>query len=225
LLPEKDIRTVLGQFLFSGEDVLKTTGQLSGGEKARVALAKLMLQKDNFLILDEPTNHLDLDSKEVLENALINYPGTLLFVSHDRYFINRIATRVLELSSDGLTDYLGDYDYYVAKKAEMAEIEALEKAALTSKATTISEKVKPSYEQDKERKRRDRQLERAIGQAEEKIQALEIQIEAYENDLTLPEIYSDHEKANEIHHQLEEARAALDHQMSEWESLQLELEA
>jgi len=225
LLPEKDIRTVLGQFLFSGEDVLKTTGQLSGGEKARVALAKLMLQKDNFLILDEPTNHLDLDSKEVLENALINYPGTLLFVSHDRYFINRIATRVLELSSDGLTDYLGDYDYYVAKKAEMAEIEALEKAALTSKATTISEKVKPSYEQDKERKRRARQLERAIGQAEEKIQALEIQIEAYENDLTLPEIYSDHEKANEIHHQLEEARAALDHQMSEWESLQLELEA
>jgi ATP-binding cassette, subfamily F, member 3 len=225
LLPEKDIRTVLGQFLFSGEDVLKTTGQLSGGEKARVALAKLMLQKDNFLILDEPTNHLDLDSKEVLENALINYPGTLLFVSHDRYFINRIATRVLELSNEGLTDYLGDYDYYVAKKAEMAEIEALEKAALPTKETSFSEKVKPSYEQDKERKRRDRQLERAIQQAEEKIQELEIQIDAFERDLTLPEIYSDHEKANEIHQRLEQARAAMDHQMGEWESLQLELEA
>ncbi|SPT94195.1 ABC transporter ATP-binding protein [Bacillus subtilis] len=119
-LPEKEIRTCLGNFLFSGDDVLKPVHSLSGGEKARLALAKLMLQKANFLILDEPTNHLDLDSKEVLENALIDYPGTLLFVSHDRYFINRIATRVLELSSSHIEEYLGDYDYYTEKKNRAA---------------------------------------------------------------------------------------------------------
>lgn len=116
LKTEKEIRTVLGNFLFSGDDVLKPVSALSGGEKARLALAKLMMQKANFLILDEPTNHLDLDSKEVLENALIDYPGTILFVSHDRYFINRIATKVYELTKDGITEYLGDYDYYIAKK-------------------------------------------------------------------------------------------------------------
>ncbi|WP_217608745.1 ATP-binding cassette domain-containing protein, partial [Bacillus sp. GbtcB15] len=101
-----------GNFLFSGDDVLKPVSTLSGGEKARLALSKLMLQKANFLILDEPTNHLDLDSKEILENALIDFPGTILFVSHDRYFINRIATKVFELSSHNLTEYLGDYDYF-----------------------------------------------------------------------------------------------------------------
>lgn len=119
---EKDIRTVLGRFLFSGEDVDKVVSSLSGGEKARLALAKLMMQKANFLILDEPTNHLDLDSKEVLENALIDYPGTLLFVSHDRYFINRIATKVVELSGTGSFEYLGDYDYYLEKKQELLEL-------------------------------------------------------------------------------------------------------
>lgn len=115
LKPEKEIRTILGNFLFSGDDVLKTVSTLSGGEKARLALAKLMMQKANFLILDEPTNHLDLDSKEILENALIDYPGTILFVSHDRYFINRITTKVVELSGNGAAEYLGDYDYYVEK--------------------------------------------------------------------------------------------------------------
>ena len=126
LKPEKDIRTVLGNFLFSGDDVLKTVSTLSGGEKARLALAKMMMEKGNFLILDEPTNHLDLDSKLVLENALIDYPGTILFVSHDRYFINRIATKVIELSKDGNEEFLGDYDYYLEKKQEQAEIQALE---------------------------------------------------------------------------------------------------
>ena len=121
---EKDIRTVLGNFLFSGDDVLKSVSTLSGGEKARLALAKLILQGANFLILDEPTNHLDLDSKIVLENALFDFPGTILFVSHDRYFINRIASKVVELSTTGSEEFLGDYDYYVQKKQEQAELEA-----------------------------------------------------------------------------------------------------
>ena len=125
LKPEKDIRTVLGNFLFSGDDVLKIVSTLSGGEKARLALAKLMMQKANLLILDEPTNHLDLDSKEILENALLDYPGTILFVSHDRYFINRIASKVVEMNKDGATEYLGDYDYYVEKKLEQEELKAL----------------------------------------------------------------------------------------------------
>lgn len=115
LKPEKEIRTILGNFLFSGDDVLKTVSTLSGGEKARLALAKMMMEKGNLLILDEPTNHLDLDSKIVLENALIDYPGTILFVSHDRYFINRIATKVIELSKDSSEVFLGDYDYYLEK--------------------------------------------------------------------------------------------------------------
>ena len=125
LKPEKEIRTVLGNFLFSGDDVLKIVSTLSGGEKARLALAKLMMQKANLLILDEPTNHLDLDSKEILENALLDYPGTILFVSHDRYFINRIASKVVELNKDGATEYLGDYDYFVEKKLEQEELKAL----------------------------------------------------------------------------------------------------
>ena len=120
LRPEVEIRNRLGAFLFSGDDVKKSVGMLSGGEKARLLLAKLSMENNNFLILDEPTNHLDIDSKEVLENALIDFDGTLLFVSHDRYFINRVATHVLELSENGSTLYLGDYDYYVEKKAELA---------------------------------------------------------------------------------------------------------
>src|SRR5699024_10746283 len=126
MVNERDIRTVLGGFLFSGDDVLKHVHSLSGGEKARLSLAKLMLQRANFLILDEPTNHLDLDSKEVLEDALMNFPGTILFVSHDRYFINKIADTVLELTVDGTTTYLGNFDYYIEKKNEQQEIERIE---------------------------------------------------------------------------------------------------
>ncbi|MFR3236372.1 MAG: ATP-binding cassette domain-containing protein, partial [Streptococcus thermophilus] len=120
--PEVKIRNRLGAFLFSGDDVKKSVSMLSSGEKARLLLAKLSMENNNFLILDEPTNHLDIDSKEVLENALIDFDGTLLFVSHDRYFINRVATKVMEISEDGATIYLGDYDYYLEKKAELEEL-------------------------------------------------------------------------------------------------------
>ena len=140
LVPEVEIRNRLGAFLFSGDDVQKAVGMLSGGEKARLLLAKLSMQNDNFLVLDEPTNHLDIDSREVLENALIDFDGTLLFVSHDRYFINRVADKVLEISAEGSKLYLGDYDYYLEKKAEEAEIAAL----LSAESDAISEQSVPS---------------------------------------------------------------------------------
>ncbi|MFC7393527.1 ribosomal protection-like ABC-F family protein [Scopulibacillus cellulosilyticus] len=228
LTPEKDIRTVLGNFLFSGDDVLKIVSQLSGGEKARVALAKLMMQKDNLLILDEPTNHLDLDSKEVLESALIDYPGTILFVSHDRYFINRIATRVIELTKDGLTNYLGDYDYYVDKKAEQEEISSLEnnlsKSPKAEADKTINE-GKEQYEKEKERKRKERQLERSISKMEEEINQLEEMIAEEEQALLDPEIYNDIDKANETNQRISNYKEKLDHLVEEWEQLQIAYES
>ncbi|MEO2517931.1 ABC-F family ATP-binding cassette domain-containing protein, partial [Enterococcus avium] len=169
--PEKDIRNVLGGFLFSGEDVEKTIPLLSGGEKARVALAKLSMNKENFLILDEPTNHLDIDNKEVLENALIDYQGTLLFVSHDRYFINRIANKVIELSPEGSKLYLGDYDYYLEKKKEEEEI-----AELQAKEAAPVEAPKKKFYQDKEQQKLIRSLRRKIEAIEETLSTLDEEI-------------------------------------------------
>jgi len=220
LKPEKEIRTVLGNFLFSGDDVLKTVSTLSGGEKARLALAKMMMEKGNFLILDEPTNHLDLDSKLVLENALIDYPGTLLFVSHDRYFINRIATKVIELSKDGNVEFLGDYDYYVQKKQEQAEHEALEQQQTQSKQ---SEQVtdKNSYIIDKEAKKAERQRKRRIEEIEGEIEKLEAEIEECNQLLCDSEVFQNHEKVIEIQTKLEQAQAALDLLLEEWAELDI----
>ncbi|SFA53436.1 ATP-binding cassette, subfamily F, member 3 [Parageobacillus thermantarcticus] len=215
---EKEIRTVLGNFLFSGDDVLKPVSALSGGEKARLALAKLMMQKANFLILDEPTNHLDLDSKEVLENALIEYPGTILFVSHDRYFINRIATKIYELSSDGITEYLGDYDYYIAKKAELLELERLasEKQADRSYEESSS---KLSYEQEKEAKKLERQRKRRIEEIETEISELEQQSAHIDEQLCDPDVYQDHEKVQQLTKENEEIKEKLEKLLEEWETL------
>lgn len=219
LKPEKEIRTVLGNFLFSGDDVLKTVSSLSGGEKARLALAKLMMEKANLLILDEPTNHLDLDSKEVLENALIDYPGTLLFVSHDRYFINRIATKVIELSREGSTEFLGDYDYYVEKKLEQEELAAIELAALEKKAAAADRSEKVSYQQDKESKKLERQRKRKLEEIEQRIEELEAQIQEYEQLLCDPEIFQDHQKVLEINQNNEQVKAELEQLMDEWTEL------
>jgi ATP-binding cassette, subfamily F, member 3 len=215
---EKEIRTVLGSFLFSGDDVLKPVSALSGGEKARLALAKLMMQKANFLILDEPTNHLDLDSKEVLENALIEYPGTILFVSHDRYFINRIATKVYELSSDGITEYLGDYDYYVAKKAEMLELERLASEKQTDRFHEEASS-KLSYEQEKEAKKLERQRKRRIEEIETEISELEQQIAHIDEQLCDPDIYQDHEKVQKLTKENDEMKKKLEKLLEEWETL------
>ncbi|MDR7239630.1 ABC-F family ATP-binding cassette domain-containing protein [Neobacillus drentensis] len=216
---EKEIRTVLGNFLFSGDDVLKIVSTLSGGEKARLALAKLMLEKANVLILDEPTNHLDLDSKEVLENALIDYPGTILFVSHDRYFINRIATKVLELSRQGSTEFLGDYDYYLEKKLEQEELAALALAASVKKSAQTEAAEKNSYQQDKESKKQERQRKRKLEEMEQRIEELEEQIQEFEQQLCEPEIFQNHEKVMEINLNGEKAKSELEHLMEEWAEL------
>ncbi|WP_260288948.1 ABC transporter ATP-binding protein [Peribacillus aracenensis] len=218
LKPEKDIRTVLGNFLFSGDDVLKTVSTLSGGEKARLALAKMMMQKGNFLILDEPTNHLDLDSKLVLENALIDYPGTILFVSHDRYFINRIATKVIELSKDGNEEFLGDYDYYLEKKQEQAEIQALEQQ---EQAKTLDAAVeKTNYKIDKEAKKAERQRKRRIEEIEAAMELLEIEINEYNDLLCDPDVFQDHEKVMEVQTKLDHAQECLDQLLEEWTELE-----
>ncbi|GIO09360.1 multidrug ABC transporter ATP-binding protein [Brevibacillus reuszeri] len=218
---EKDVRTLLGNFLFSGDDVQKRISDLSGGERARVSLAKLMLRQANFLIFDEPTNHLDIFSKEVLENALYDYPGTILFVSHDRYFLNKISTRVLELTGDGVTSYLGNYDYYVEKKQELAEL-AAEQAALPAKKQGTAAAVQPeksAYELDKEAKKRERQRQRRLEEIEATIQKREADITKWEEELCLPEIYSDHVQAKERNDQIHAAKVELEQLYDEWSEL------
>lgn len=218
LMNEKDIRTVLGRFLFSGEDVDKAVSSLSGGEKARLALAKLMMQKANFLILDEPTNHLDLDSKEVLENALIDYPGTLLFVSHDRYFINRIATKVVELSGTGSFEYLGDYDYYVEKKQELLELAQMKVASQPQVQQDLPDKTSTS-KIDKEAKKRERQIRRTIEDLESKMQETSAIVARLEEALCDSAIFTDHEKISML--QAELATAKKQHELLELEWLEL----
>lgn len=217
--PEKDIRTVLGGFLFSGEDVEKTIPLLSGGEKARVALAKLSMNKENFLILDEPTNHLDIDNKEVLENALIDYEGTLLFVSHDRYFINRIANKVIELRPEGSKLYLGDYDYYLEKKKEEEEI-----AEMLAEKTTVTEAPKNKFYQDKEQQKLQRSLSRKITAIEENLAKLDETIGQLETAMTKPDALNDHVRLLELTNQLEAVKAEQENQEAEWEELSLSLE-
>lgn len=219
-LDEKIIRTLLGSFLFSGDDVKKAVNMLSGGEKARLALSKLTLQQANFLILDEPTNHLDIDSKEVLENALIDYEGTLLFVSHDRYFINRIANKVIELSADGAVTYLGDYDYYVEKLAIQTERAALLAAEQTQETiSTVVNDRKLSYAEEKAAVQQARKQQRAIEAIEFQIAETESLIDTLEHHLAEPAIFGDIAQTQKYHQQLLDAQEALEQLMNDWENL------
>lgn len=171
--PEVEIRNRLGAFLFSGDDVKKSVNMLSGGERARLLLAKLSMQNNNFLILDEPTNHLDIDSKEVLENALIDFDGTLLFVSHDRYFINRVATKVLEISENGSQLYLGDYDYYLQKKAEQEELAQLTINSQQEEQSSQPDSKISDYQTQKANQKELRKLNRRISEIEEELEDIE----------------------------------------------------
>lgn len=223
--PEKDIRSVLGSFLFSGEDVEKTVPLLSGGEKARLALAKLSMNKENFLVLDEPTNHLDIDSKEILEQALIEFTGTILFVSHDRYFINRIATKVVELSSAGSKLYLGDYDYYLEKKLEETELTALKAAeakGLGNQPELLT--TRNQFQQSKDEQRAIRSLTRKVEQLEEELLKIDSHIELIHTDMANPEYFEDHQKLLDLQHQMTELESKQGTLMDEWETLSLELE-
>ena len=213
LTPEVEIRNRLGAFLFSGDDVKKSVGMLSGGEKARLLLAKLSMENNNFLILDEPTNHLDIDSKEVLENALIDFDGTLLFVSHDRYFINRVATHVLELSENGSTLYLGDYDYYVEKKAEVevSQAEELSTSNQEKEASPVND-----YQAQKESQKEARKLMRQIENLEVEIEELETQSQAISEQMLET---NDAEKLMELQAELEKINHRQEEAMLEWEEL------
>ncbi|WP_314414969.1 ribosomal protection-like ABC-F family protein [uncultured Streptococcus sp.] len=213
LTPEVEIRNRLGAFLFSGDDVKKSVGMLSGGEKARLLLAKLSMENNNFLILDEPTNHLDIDSKEVLENALIDFDGTLLFVSHDRYFINRVATHVLELSEKGSTLYLGDYDYYVDKKAEM-EVSQIEEASTSNQAKEVSSVN--DYQAQKESQKEVRKLMRQIENLEAEIEELESQSQTISEQMLET---NDAEKLMELQAELDKISHRQEEAMLEWEEL------
>ncbi|BAH81746.1 ATP-binding cassette, sub-family F,member 3 [Streptococcus pyogenes] len=217
--PEVDIRNRLGAFLFSGDDVKKSVAMLSGGEKARLLLAKLSMENNNFLVLDEPTNHLDIDSKEVLENALIDFDGTLLFVSHDRYFINRLATKVLEITENGSTLYLGDYDYYLEKKPELEELARL------AAGEDVEETVEASatdYQLQKANQKERRRLARRYEEIEARLETIEERIGAIQEDMHACNDTIQLMTWQEEWDQLDQEQQFL---MEEWESIAEQIES
>lgn len=223
---EKDVRAVLGRFLFVQEDVKKIINDLSGGEKARLQLALLMLQKDNVLILDEPTNHLDIDSKEMLEQALNHFEGTIIFVSHDRYFINQLANKVFDLNHEGGQIYLGDYQYYIEKTEEAAALKAQEELKNSSSKTNNNNDTSISssaYSSQKHQKSHQRKIERQIEQCETKIEEFETHISYIETQLTQPEVFNDPMKAAELAEEKNNTEQKLEQVMLEWEELQEKL--
>lgn len=215
---EKDIRTLLGNFLFTGDDVFKTVNQLSGGEKVRLTLCKLMLQKNNFLLLDEPTNHLDIDSKEMLELSLEDYEGTVFFISHDRYFIDKIATRILEVTPHGVVSYLGNYSDYMEKKQQLAELEA---AKLAEESNTTTTNNVTDYQKQKEQRRLEQQRKRQLEDIESKIAAYEEELEYKKAELFQEEVYLDSQKSAQVQARIEELEELIMESMETWEELSL----
>lgn len=220
-LDNTKIRNILAAFLFTGDDVFKRIKDLSGGERGRVSLAKLMLSEANFLILDEPTNHLDITSKEILENAINHYTGTVLYVSHDRYFINKTATRILDLTGQHLLNYIGNYDYYIEKK------DTIENAFLTSNSS-LEEKANPAdtsseskmdWQQQKEEKARIRKRQNDLKKCEEEIQKLEQRNDEIDSLLALEEVYTDVSRLMELNQEKKEIEEKLEQLMETWEEL------
>ena len=221
LMKEAEVRTVLGRFLFRGDDVLKIVRDLSGGEKARLQLAKLMLEKNNLLILDEPTNHLDITSKQVLEEALEDYEGTILFVSHDRYLINKIANKVFDITEEGYNIYLGNYDYYLEKR----EQEKIAKRLKEEKVVETKVKEVNDYVLGKEEKRRIRKLERMRDELIFQIDELESKIKRVNEELMKEEVYTDVVKTQEWNGKLKELTSELEEKNNSWLEIEEELES
>lgn len=212
-VPEKDIRSLLGSFLFVGDDVYKPVHDLSGGEKARLELTKLSFKPINFLILDEPTNHLDIDSREVLENAINEFTGTVLFVSHDRYFINQVATDVLDMHKDGITHYEGDYDDFLAEQAKQQAAKVTTDTA--GQAPTVS-KGKQSYQQSKEQQKARRKLQRQVDKLEAEMGELEDQQTKLQEKMSQPEIATDIDKLTDLQKELDAAKEKADEVELAW---------
>ncbi len=224
LYTDTEMRSILGRFLFRNEEVFNLVGQLSGGEKARLSLLKMILSGANTLIMDEPTNHLDIESKEVFEDALMEFPGTAIIVSHDRYLLNRIPTRILELEPVGFKEYLGKYDYYVEKKAQIQSGKSYLKELKDQEETHAREEpILSSSEQrmlNKQKEAEERRKARLLKSLEEDIASLEANIEEIQNKMCQPEYMTDHEKLNQLNQSLEEAKSNLDEKYGQWLELQ-----
>ena len=216
-LTNTEIRNLLAAFLFTGDDVFKKIASLSGGERGRVSLAKLMLSEANFLILDEPTNHLDIMSKEILEEALRNYTGTVLYVSHDRYFINRTATRILELTNQSMVNYIGNYDYYMEKREELTRIYAPgleeEQAAESVSATKLD------WKQRKEEQARQRKRENDLKKTEAEIERLETRDKEIDSEMEKPEVGVNVAECVRLANEKAEIAEKLEELYEKWEEL------
>lgn len=218
-MPEKDARSILASFLFTAEDIDKTVGQLSGGQKARLTLTVLSLEKDNFLLMDEPTNHLDIEAKEVLEQALDNYDGTLLFVSHDRYFINELANKIISVRDGHAKIYNGNYSYYLDEKAKQAAAVQEAKAEQTESTTSANQNQgKLSYQEQKARDSQKRKLERAVSDAEARIEKLENEEQEIQTEMANPDIAASFEKLGPLQEKLSAVQEQLNQANTDWEN-------
>ena len=218
-MPEKDVRSILASFLFTAEDIDKTVGQLSGGQKARLTLTVLSLEKDNFLLMDEPTNHLDIEAKEVLEQALDNYDGTLLFVSHDRYFINELANKIISVRDGHAKIYNGNYSYYLDEKAKQAAAVQEAEAEQTESTTSANQNQgKLSYQEQKARDSQKRKLERAVSDAEARIEKLENEEQEIQTEMANPDIAASFEKLGPLQEKLSAVQEQLDQANTDWEN-------
>lgn len=218
-MPEKDVRSILASFLFTAEDIDKTVGQLSGGQKARLTLTILSLEKDNFLLMDEPTNHLDIEAKEVLEQALNTYDGTLLFVSHDRYFINELANKIISVRDGHAKIYNGNYSYYLDEKAKQAAAVQEAEAEQTESTTSANQnKGKLSYQEQKARDSQKRKLERAVSDAEARIEKLEAEEQEIQTEMANPDIAASFEKLGPLQEKLSAVQEQLDQANTDWEN-------
>ena len=217
-LTNTKIRNMLAAFLFTGDDVFKRIGDLSGGERGRVSLAKLMLSRANFLILDEPTNHLDITSKEILEKALNDYTGTLLYVSHDRYFINQTATRILDLVNHTFVNYIGNYDYYLEKREELTAVYAGSKEDTSPDAQSVSE-AKLSWQEQKEAQARERKRRNDLKKTEERITALEERDTEIDGMMALEEVFTNSVRCQELADEKAAITAELEELYERWEEL------